>query len=44
MMGAPNIISAKALKEANIKISDEAIAVAKKKGEKLEGFDTATAD
>ncbi len=44
MMGAPNVVSRKTLKEANIKISDEAVAAAKERGEKLEGFDTAMAD
>lgn len=44
LMGAPNVMSQKALKEANIKISEEAIAAAKKKGEDLEGFDTAMAE
>lgn len=44
LMGAPNIVSPKALKEANIRISDEAIAAAKEKGEDLVGFDTAMAD
>ncbi|MFA6322428.1 MAG: aspartate--tRNA ligase [Candidatus Buchananbacteria bacterium] len=44
MMDAPNVVSAKALKEANIRISDEAIAQAKARGEELEGFDTAMAD
>ncbi|MDX9893152.1 MAG: aspartate--tRNA ligase [Patescibacteria group bacterium] len=44
MMGAPSPVSSKALKEANVRISDEAIAQAKEKGENLEGFDTAMAD
>jgi len=44
LMEAPNLVSPKALKEANIRISDEAIAQAKEKGQDLEGFDTAMAD
>lgn len=44
MMDAPNVVSSKALKEANISISEEAIALAKERGENLEGFDTAMAD
>ncbi|NUM25039.1 MAG: aspartate--tRNA ligase [Candidatus Buchananbacteria bacterium] len=44
LMDAPNIVSSKTLKEANIRLSEEAIAAAKEKGERLEGFDTAMAD
>lgn len=44
MMSAPNIVSPKALKEANIQIAEEAIAEAKDKGESLVGFGTDLAD
>ena len=44
MMDAPNVVSPKALKDANIRLSEEAIVQAKERGENLEGFDTAMAD
>lgn len=40
MMEAPNLVSQKALKEANIKIADEAFLAAKEKGENLIGSST----
>ncbi|MEI6627076.1 MAG: aspartate--tRNA ligase [bacterium] len=44
MMDAPNVIGKKQLKDANIKIADEVILAAAKRGEKLEGSDTVIVD
>ena len=44
MMAAPNVVGKKALKEANIEISQAAKEQAKEKGEELEGFDTVMAE
>jgi len=44
MMDAPNVVSKKSLKEANIEIAKEVIAAAKEKGENLEGSDTNVVD
>jgi aspartyl-tRNA synthetase len=44
MMDAPNVVSKKSLKEANIEIAKEVIAAAKEKGENLECSDTNVVD